>query len=49
MIPPDQFIPVAAESPLIHDLGFWVLEQTCEQINRWRGHLPQRHGRRPSA
>ena len=41
MIPPDQFIPVAAESPLIHDLGFWVLEQTCEQINRWRGHLLQ--------
>ena len=41
MVPPDQFIQVAAESPLIHDLGFWVLEQTCEQINRWRGHLPQ--------
>jgi diguanylate cyclase (GGDEF)-like protein len=41
LIPPDQFIPVAAESPLIHDLGFWVLEQTCEQINRWRSHLTQ--------
>jgi len=41
MVPPDQFIPAAAESPLIHDLGFWVLEQACEQINRWRGHLTQ--------
>lgn len=39
LVPPDQFIPVAADSPLIHDLGFWVLEQVCEQINRWRGHL----------
>lgn len=41
LVPPDQFIPAAAESPLIHDLGFWVLEQTCDQINRWRGHLAQ--------
>ena len=39
LVPPDQFIPAAAESPLIHDIGFWVLEQACEQINRWRGHL----------
>jgi diguanylate cyclase (GGDEF)-like protein len=39
LVPPDQFIPVAAESDLIHDLGFWVLEQACDQINRWRGHL----------
>jgi EAL domain-containing protein (putative c-di-GMP-specific phosphodiesterase class I)/GGDEF domain-containing protein len=38
MVPPDQFIPVAAESPLIHDLGLWVIEQACDQINRWRGH-----------
>jgi EAL domain-containing protein (putative c-di-GMP-specific phosphodiesterase class I)/GGDEF domain-containing protein len=37
VVPPDQFIPVATESPLIHDLGLWVLEQVCDQINRWRG------------
>ena len=41
LVPPDQFIPAAAESPLIHDLGFWVLEQACDQINQWRGHLSQ--------
>ncbi len=41
LVPPDQFIPVAAESPLIHDIGFWVLEQACDQINRWRSHLSQ--------
>jgi EAL domain-containing protein (putative c-di-GMP-specific phosphodiesterase class I)/GGDEF domain-containing protein len=39
LVPPDQFIPVAAESPLIHDIGFWVLENACDEINRWRGHL----------
>jgi EAL domain-containing protein (putative c-di-GMP-specific phosphodiesterase class I) len=41
LVPPDQFIPAAAESPLIHYLGFWVLEQACDQINRWRGHLSE--------
>jgi EAL domain-containing protein (putative c-di-GMP-specific phosphodiesterase class I)/GGDEF domain-containing protein len=39
LVPPDRFIPVAAESPLIHDLGLWVLDQACEQINRWSGQL----------
>lgn len=39
LVPPDQFIPVATESHLIHDLGHWVLQQTCEQIGRWRTHL----------
>ena len=24
---------------MIHDIGLWVLEQACEQINRWRGQL----------
>jgi diguanylate cyclase (GGDEF)-like protein len=41
LVPPGQFIPVAAESALIHDLGFWVLEQACDQINQWRGQLSQ--------
>jgi Amt family ammonium transporter len=39
LIPPADFIPVAADSRIIHDLGFWVLEEVCEQINAWRGHL----------
>ena len=39
LVPPDQFIPVAAETTLIHDLGFWVVEQVCDQINTWRSHL----------
>ncbi len=36
MIPPDQFIPIAAQSPLIHDLGVWILERTCEQVKKWQ-------------
>jgi len=36
MIPPDQFIPIAAHSPLIHDLGVWILERTCEQVSSWQ-------------
>ncbi|MGW8282310.1 MAG: putative bifunctional diguanylate cyclase/phosphodiesterase [Gemmatimonadota bacterium] len=36
MIPPDQFIPIAAQSALIHDLGVWILERTCEQVTRWQ-------------
>jgi diguanylate cyclase (GGDEF)-like protein len=36
LIPPDQFIPIAAQSPLIHDLGVWLLEQSCEQVKAWQ-------------
>jgi EAL domain-containing protein (putative c-di-GMP-specific phosphodiesterase class I)/GGDEF domain-containing protein len=36
LIPPDQFIPIAAQSALIHVLGVWLLERTCEQVNAWQ-------------
>lgn len=36
LIPPDQFIPIAAQSPLIHDLGVWLLERSCEQVRLWQ-------------
>jgi EAL domain-containing protein (putative c-di-GMP-specific phosphodiesterase class I)/GGDEF domain-containing protein len=39
LIPPGQFIPIAARSPMIHDLGAWLLERTCEQIRRWQEEL----------
>ena len=35
-VSPGQFIPVAEESGLVHALGRFVLEQACEQLNRWR-------------
>ncbi len=35
MVPPDQFIPVAEENGLIHDIGDWVFRQAVEVGRRW--------------
>jgi diguanylate cyclase (GGDEF)-like protein/PAS domain S-box-containing protein len=34
-IPPIEFIPVAEDTGLIHDLDMWVLRQACAQMKRW--------------
>jgi diguanylate cyclase (GGDEF)-like protein/PAS domain S-box-containing protein len=34
-IMPSDFIHIAEESGLIHDIGFWVLEQTLKTIKQW--------------
>jgi diguanylate cyclase (GGDEF)-like protein len=39
IVPPNIFIPVAIASPLIHQLGYWVIERTCQQIRRWQDNL----------
>ena len=33
---PEQFIPLAEKTGLIHPIGEWVLNSVCEQISRWR-------------
>ncbi|MGF3102358.1 sensor domain-containing protein [Rossellomorea sp. DUT-2] len=35
-VSPAQFIPLAEETGLIHQIGEWVLEQVCIQLQKWR-------------
>ncbi|MGE0355715.1 MAG: putative bifunctional diguanylate cyclase/phosphodiesterase [Burkholderiales bacterium] len=35
-VSPARFIAIAEESALIHELGLWVLRESCGQIARWR-------------
>jgi diguanylate cyclase (GGDEF)-like protein len=37
LLAPDAFLPVAEDTPLIDEIGRWVLEQACAQAVRWRG------------
>jgi diguanylate cyclase (GGDEF)-like protein len=38
---PAEFIEVAEKTGLIHQLGEWVLEKACTQLQRWRQENPQ--------
>ncbi|MDJ1182522.1 EAL domain-containing protein [Roseofilum sp. BLCC_M143] len=38
-ISPAEFIPVAEEVGFIGKLGWWVLQQSCAQLQHWREHL----------
>jgi diguanylate cyclase (GGDEF)-like protein len=38
-VPPQEFIPVAEEAGMIHDIGKWVLHQACKEAKAWPGHV----------
>ncbi|SCZ65855.1 EAL domain-containing protein [Thiohalomonas denitrificans] len=42
LVSPAEFIPVAEETGLIHDIGRHVLEQACRQAAQWRKRSPHR-------
>ncbi len=41
-IPPLEFIPVAEQLGIIHDIGLWVLNETCKMILRLNREFPQK-------
>jgi diguanylate cyclase (GGDEF)-like protein/PAS domain S-box-containing protein len=44
LVLPNEFVPVAEETGLIHPIGRWVLHEACDQLSGWRADLPQAAG-----
>lgn len=38
-VPPDDFIPIAAEANLLSQIGEWVIRAACEEAMRWPEHV----------
>lgn len=37
IIPPNEFVPIAEDTGLIIEIGYWVIKQACNQLVKWRG------------
>jgi diguanylate cyclase (GGDEF)-like protein/PAS domain S-box-containing protein len=42
LLPPDDFLPFAEESDLILEVGWWVLDRACQQMQIWLARFPER-------
>lgn len=43
-ISPALFIPIAEETGTIHELGLWVLRESCRQLRIWHDEFPDQQG-----
>lgn len=41
LLGPEHFIPLAEDSGMIVDLGYWVIKNACEFMSGWRKSLPE--------
>jgi len=41
MVGPDEFIPIAEETGMIRELGWWSLSDACRRIAEWRESYPE--------
>jgi diguanylate cyclase (GGDEF)-like protein/PAS domain S-box-containing protein len=39
-VPPDNFISVAEDIGVIHELGCWVMQEGCSELQRWKSEFP---------
>ena len=40
-VPPDRFIAVAEDIGVIHELGRWVMQEGCAELQRWKAQFPE--------